>query len=339
MMEEISRKKFLRTVGSVVAGGAVAGVSGTLLTRSCRTGNPAVASGQGRLVPSPPEGQGGAVASPYRQVASFAVQGIIKGFEQSGERIYVATAGGDVQVFDNRGKRLVRFPVGENVRDLAVDSDSVYVLYPSKIEVYSPSGERLREWEACSGLSDYCAFAVAQEFVFVTDAAHKNICKYTAAGGFVKFIHSPEVFIIPSLTFGIACVDDVLYCSNSGRHQVERYTLEGDCLGSFGKPGGAPGLFAGCCNPVHLACTSGGDVITSEKGHPRISCYGSDGQFRGILLDSPSLGGGHAAYDVKVREDRLFVAGKDRVSVYRYDKTAASASACANCPMDCSLSG
>ncbi|KAA6311261.1 hypothetical protein EZS27_037575 [termite gut metagenome] len=109
-------------------------------------------------------------------------------------------------------------------------------------------------------------------------------------------------------------------------------------LGSFGKPGGAPGLFTGCCNPVYISQTSNGDVITSEKGDPRINCYGSDGSFRSLLLDSKSLGGGNTAYDVKVWKDKLFVAGKNKVSIYRYDTAlAAHAGACGGCDIDCPL--
>jgi hypothetical protein len=329
-MKEISRKKFLRTAGSVVAGGAIAGVSGFLLSKGYHAASPVVPAGN--FQPSGEE----APVSPYRLMTSFAVSGAIRGMEQYGGKIYVAT---DrlLHVFNTGGKRLHHFSIGDSVRDIAVGDEGVYVLYPSGIEVYTEEGGLLREWAACSDDSSYCAFAVAQGYVFVTDMAYKNICKYTVDGDFVKFIQSPDAFIIPSLTFGIECVGDVLYCSNSGRHRVERYTLDGEYLGSFGEPGGAPGRFAGCCNPVHLAYTSNGDIITSEKGNPRISCYGSDGQFHGVLLDSKSLGGGHAAYDVKVRKDRVFVAGKDRVSVFRYDGTRASTAACSGCGIDCPL--
>jgi hypothetical protein len=334
-MEQISRKKFLRTVGSIVAGGTVVGVSGVMLRKSMASS---------RLAPSPSTADSAAASesgfvSPYKQIATFAAQGDIRAFEQYGGRLYVAAANA-VSVTDDYGKLLHRFPAGEGViRDMAVRAEGVYLLRPAAVQVYSHEGALVREWEACSELSDYCSFTLAEDFVFVTDRENKNVCKYTTAGQFVRFIGSPNRFIIPSLTFGIEYVNNRLYCSNSGRHQIETYTLDGEYLGAFGTPGGAPGTFCGCCNPVHLACTPTGEVITSEKGNPRISCYGGDGAFRSMLLDSRALGGGHAAYDVKVLDDRLFVAGKDRVSVFRYDEMLASvsASACAGCAMDCAL--
>jgi hypothetical protein len=328
-MEEFSRKKFLRTVGSVVAGGVVAGVSGSLIAK--KTIIPDFSPKKGQLSPEKET-----FASPYRQTVSFSVHEDVKAFEQYDKQLYVAVANA-VLVFDYSGKQLHRFPAGEVIRDMAVREEGIYVLYPAKIEVYTREGTLVREWEACSELSNYCSLALAPGFVFVTDMANKNICKYTHDGAFVKFITGPDAFIIPSLTFGIEYADGHIYCSDSGRHRVECYTLDGEYKGSFGKPGGAPGLFAGCCNPVHLAYTASGEIITSEKGNPRISCYASDGTFRSVLLDGKSLGGGHAAYDVKVWEDRLFIAGKDKISIFRYDERLAAASACGACGVNCPL--
>ncbi|KAA6348249.1 hypothetical protein EZS27_004317 [termite gut metagenome] len=329
-MKEISRKKFLRVCGTIVAGGALAGVSGVLIDRNRQA---SISSGKGlRLVEEKP------FVSPYRLVSSFTSAEAISGFAQYEDRLYVATFKA-ILVFDTKGRLLHQFPAGEEeVRDIAVNEKGVYLLHPASISVYTHEGEPTRGWEACSELSNYCSFALTPGFVFVTDVDNKNICKYSDEGNFVKFISSPNGFIIPSLTFGIEYINGVLYCSNSGRHQVETYTLDGEYLGSFGKPGGAPGLFTGCCNPVYLSYTSNGDVITSEKGDPRISCYGSDGSFRSLLLDSKMLGGGNAAYDVKVWKNKMFVSGKNMISIYQYDtELAANAGTCGGCGIDCPL--
>jgi hypothetical protein len=329
-MKEISRKKFLRVCGSIVAGGAVAGMSGVLINRRAKN--------TGILSPDSLQLQKeDTFISPYRPVASFESPGPVQALAQSEGAVYVATAN-TVSVFDAMGKRLRQFSVDEAIiRDIAIDGEEIYLLHPAKICVYTHEGVLLREWEACSELSNYCSVALSADFVFVTDINNKNICKYTREGNFATFISSPNRFIIPSLTFGIECIDDVLYCSNSGRHQVESYTLDGKYLGVFGRHGAEPGLFTGCCNPVYLSHTATGDIITSEKGSPRICCYGRDGSFHSMLLDSRSLGGGNTAYDVKVWNDRLFVAGQNKVSIFRYDETLASAGACTSCGIDCPL--
>ncbi|KAA6300017.1 MAG: hypothetical protein EZS26_003840 [Candidatus Ordinivivax streblomastigis] len=324
----ISRKKFLRTCGSIVAGGTIAGISGVLVKKTLTKSEISLEN----LRPVEKE----TFVSPYRQISSFATPGIVEGFEWYNDQLYVV-ASNIVSVFDLYGKLLHRFSAGETIRDIAINDEGIYVLYTTKIKVFSLTGEFIREWEACSDLSGFCSLALASDCVFVTDVVNKNICKFTKEGDFVKFINSPNGFIIPSYTFAIEYIGGVLYCSNSGRHQVESYTLEGDYIGSFGKAGGAPGLFTGCCNPVYLTYTSNGEIITSEKGDPRISCYGSDGKFRSILLDSKSLGGGNSAYDVKVQKDKIFIAGKNKVSVFRYDEALASKTACSTCGIDCPL--
>jgi hypothetical protein len=314
----------------MVAGGTVAGVSGVLMNRSLTHTAPAP-SGNLRLQDD------GSTDSPYRKVASFDFPDAIQSLAQYDGTIYVA-ARNEASATDMRGKTKRRFAVAnETIRDMAVDGDEIYLLHPASVSVYSQEGRLLREWAACSERSNYCSLALSGEFVFATDMDNKNICKYTRDGRFATFIDSPDGFVIPSLTFGVECAGDILYCSNSGRRRVEKYTLDGKYAGSFGEAGSAPGRFAGCCNPVHLSCTPGGDVLTSEKGVPRISCYGGDGAFRTILLDRKRLGGGYTAYDVKVWNDRLVVAGKNNVSVFRFDDALASAGACASCAVACPL--
>jgi hypothetical protein len=338
-MEDISRKKFLRACGAIVAGGSIAGVSGVLLKNRKVVAPGALQreNGNGAAPVARSQEADDVATSSYRRIASFETSGMINAFEEHDHKIYVA-ASNVVTVYDYHGKTLHRFPAGEEgIRDMAVSEDGVYILHPAKISVYTAGGRLLREWEACSNLSDYCSFTLADGAVFVTDRENKHICKYTSEGQFVKFISSPNTFIIPSLTFGIESINGVLYCSNSGRHQIESYTPDGEYLGAFGKPGGAPGRFAGCCNPVHLSCNPNGEIITSEKGNPRISCYGGDGTFRSVLLDSKALGGGHAAYDVKMQNDRLFVAGKNHVSVFAYDPSLAANTACSACSIACPL--
>ena len=337
--KRISRKKFLRTCGSIVAGGAVLGVSAVLMKD-----NEAKQKG---VVSDALEGSSGngsslkmikekAFVSPYKLTSSFSLPEQIDGLSLYEDKIFVACAG-SVSVFDSYGKKLHNFEINKVVRDIAVNDEGVFLLHPTSVAVYSQKGEIIREWEACSELSDYCSFAIASGFLYATDVVNKNICQYTTEGGFIRFIESPNKFIIPSYTFGIECVDGVLFCSNPGRHQVEKYTLNGEYLGYFGRPGTAPGFFTGCCNPVYLSYMVNGDIITSEKGDPRISCYGADGVFKNILLDKEMLGGGNTAYDIKVRDDKIFVGGKKMVSVFLYDKVLAMSSACSDCATGCPL--
>ena len=266
-------------------------------------------SGMGREADAPFE-------SPYRQVALFELPEEISRFELYDNRLFIL-AGQSVYIFDMEGKQLANFPAGQNVRDVAVGGDEIYLLYPTAIAVFSISGQLIRQWEACSYLSDYCSFTLAGNAVFVTDANNKEICKYTADGIFEKFIKSPAGFVIPSYSFDIDSWNDTVYCVNSGRHRVETYTLNGDFIAAFGGPGSETGLFAGCCNPVYISFTPCGTLVASEKGIPRVSNFERNGKFKELWLNNKMLGGGNHARPAKALNDRLFVAEKNKIMVFK----------------------
>lgn len=254
--------------------------------------------------------------SPYRLTASFELPEEINRFELCDGKL-ILSAGTAVYLYDTAGNRQGSFRTKPEVRDIAAAGGELYVLYPAAVEVYSPEGGLLRQWEACSELSDYCSLALAGGFVFVTDAENKNICRYTPDGQFTAFISSPQGFIIPSYSFDIASRNDTVYCANSGRHLIESYTSDGRFIAAFGTPGAEAGAFAGCCNPAYLSFTPDGDLLASEKGIPRVSRFGRDGSFKEVLLDSKGLGGGHKGYETRAGGDMLFVAGKKGINVYQ----------------------
>jgi hypothetical protein len=274
--------------------------------------------------------------SPYKKTNSIAASSDIICFDIYENTIYAAQSG-KVSVFDLSGKHQRDFKIKEDVRDIVVDESAIYLLYPTGIEVFTPEGEMITGWQARRAGSDYCSMALSSEYIFVTDAGNNNICKYTKEGDYLVVIISPTGFIIPSYAFDIININDTIYCSNSGRHKIESYTLNGEFITSFGVTGTQAGAFPGCCNPVYLAATPWGDIITSEKGNPRISCYGRDGKYRTTLLNSKLLGGGTQAYRVKMKDDKIYVAARKSLSVFVFDPELAATSACAGCPSDCPL--
>jgi hypothetical protein len=327
-MGNISRKNFLRKMGSIVAGGSIAGVSGVVISKNLKSENPTQPHNDNSENP----------ASPYKPTVVFtAPGGTVEAFDCHNGKLYAA-GNNTITVMDDYGKTLARFDDPNGLtRDMAVDETGIYLLRPDAVTVYSHHGEPIRQWEACSSLSDYCSMALAGEFLFVTDRDNKNICKYTRQGEFKQFIESPNRFIIPSLTFGIAYAGGNIYCANSGRHQVEIYSLEGNYKGKFGAAGSGQGHFCGCCNPTHLAATPNGEIITSEKGSPRISCYSPGGNFQSTLINNKMLGTNTAASKVKVAGAKLFTACADKITVYEYDPQLAATGSCSGCGVNCLL--
>ena len=253
--------------------------------------------------------------SPYTQVASFDLPDEINRFELYNDKLYIS-AGQAIYVYDTEGERLTSFQVEPEVRDIAVDGELIYLLYPTSISVHLSDGQPFNQWEACSELSDYCSFTIAGDAIFVTDAENKNICKYTTEGYFVKFIQSPRGFIIPSYSFDIDSWNDTIYTVNSGRHSIETYTFNGDFIASFGVSGTAAGSFAGCCNPVYIGFTPCGTLITSEKGVPRITNFERNGKFNEMLLNSRMLASRSDACAIRASNDKLFVAVRNRIVIF-----------------------
>ncbi|WP_430809516.1 MULTISPECIES: hypothetical protein [unclassified Carboxylicivirga] len=253
--------------------------------------------------------------SDYQLRASIDVKDSVVAFELHGTRLYVAGKE-SVSIYNLRGERVSSFKIKANARDMAISHKRLFVLYPSFIEKYSLNGDSLDAWDACSELSDYASFTITDDFVFVSDVVHKNICKYTREGNFVQFIESPDKFITPSHFFDITHKNDTIYCANPGRHRVESYTLNGEFIAAFGRAGSHAGAFAGCCNPSYIHFDDQGRLLTSEKGNPRISYYDQSGTFNRVLLNQSMLGGGHLPYQIKTLNNKLLTAVNYQIKVF-----------------------
>ena len=331
----MSRRRFLQVGGSIMLGAAFAGVMGRSLWKMLT--NPADIFYDGKEAKRMKEElERVQFVSPYRRTFGFVVPDEITALELIGDQIVVGTAN-NIYRYGIDGELQGNFSVRSGLRDVAVYNDKFYLLFPSRIEVYDKQGEAIQEWEACSDDADYCQLTVLKEGIFVTDAAAKNICQYKLDGTLARFIKSPNGFVVPSYSFGITNINGHVFCSNPGRHIVEQYTVNGEYVASFGKSGMGAGEFSGCCNPVQIIATEKGELLTSEKGLPRISCYGSDGTFHSILLDDKALGGGHSAYDMRILGDKLIVAGGNKISVFQYDARRSAQTLCGSCTIECPM--
>lgn len=353
----MDRRKFIKVSGSLAVGGAILSVAGGGLWKLFTKPGDLFYGSKRTKGLTLMEDDEEPLVSPYRRTIGFEVPDEILALDverqQSGDgtsvtggSIYLATPN-QVYIYGLSGELQYNFSVPSSLRDLAVYGSmangqwatEIYALFPAAIEVYDRHGELLRRWDACSDDADYCSLAVCAEGVFATDASAKHICKYHPDGTFACFIRSPKGFVVPSYSFGITAVDGKIFCSNPGRHLVEQYTADGTFVAAFGKSGTEKGTFSGCCNPVVVTPAHNGDLLTSEKGIPRVSCYSREGAFRSVLLDAKALGGGHEAYRIRVMNDKLIVAGGDKVSVFQYNRQQSQLTACGQCRQACPLRG
>ena len=258
-----------------------------------------------------------AFESPCTVEASFAVPQGANHLAMAGDTLFLATAD-SVFLYGIDGARLDSFGAENGIADIAVGGGLLYLLYPARIIVTEPDGRLVREWEACSDNSLYISIALTSNYAFVTDAENKNICQYTLAGGFIRFINSPRGFVVPSNSFDIGSCRDTVYCVNPGRRLVESYTEAGSFVASFGIPGSKPGAFSGCSNPAFIAFTESGQLLASEKGNPRVCLFERSGRFAGMMLNAKMLGGGREAYPIQAAGARIYTAGRGEIIAYKY---------------------
>lgn len=332
----MDRRKFLKTGGSIALAVVAFATVGTYVWKMFTNPGKLFYDTSRKRVGNGRDTENKDFASPYRLTGGFLAQDEISAFDIADEKIVVATQN-NISIYSIAGNLINNYAIKSDVRDISYYDGLIYMLFSNRIEAIDLDGNTLKKWDACSETSDYSSLTVFDGGVFVTDASDKIVVKYNLDGTLARFIKSPEGFVVPSYSFGITNNRGMVYCSNPGRHKIEVYDADGNFISSFGKSGTEAGQFSGCCNPVQLATTNAGEILTSEKGIPRISCYATDGTFRSVLLNAKMLGGGHEAYDMRVSGDKLIVAGKNKIQIFQYNNQLAELSLCGSCTADCPM--
>jgi hypothetical protein len=127
--------------------------------------------------------------------------------------------------------------------------------------------------------------AVAEDGrIFAADSARRVIWRLDAEGKLLGRI-SPgnKGFAVPRAFFPITWQDGCLIVAEPGRHQIQRFTAEGEKVASWGARSREESGFAGCCNPVALAPMADGSVVTVERGLARVKRFNTAGEMLGQL--------------------------------------------------------
>lgn len=191
----------------------------------------------------------------------------------------------EIKVFDSRGSLLRRWKVKPKTACLEAGPDGrVYTGSLGRVDFYDPMGEH--QGGIPVGNSNQPAAVTAikiyQNEILVADAAAKIIHRYSAAGkplGVIGDKNKTGSFMLPNgwLDFDINS-SGIILATDTGRHRVTEWILDGTSAGSFGKFGMQdPSDFVGCCNPVNLAATPDGNIVTAEKMIARVKVFNPDG--------------------------------------------------------------
>ncbi len=202
----------------------------------------------------------------------------------------------NIVVFSPAGKEVTKFEISGYANSCcADDKGNIYVgTYPtkttkSKVYKYSAKGKLIKEWnELDSGsktLQSTTGMNTYKGHIYVADTRMGCLHKFTLDGKYVTNVgkmregKSRGEFstCCGILDFGINQTTGDIFVGNLGRHQVSYTKNDGKSFRTFGKRGSRIDEFCGCCNPVNMALTQNGYIVTAEKTIPRIKIYDQKG--------------------------------------------------------------
>ncbi len=230
------------------------------------------------------------------------------------DRIFVL-ADGDVKIFGPEGSAVRNWKAPEHASCIAVGRDDrVYLGVAGRVEIFDDTGNHKPGFEAGeSGRpARITAIKATAKEILVADAAARYIRRYDFGGkqvGEIGTQNKTRGFMLPngSLDFDIDPKGTVL-ATDTGRHRVSSWTFEGAPVRHFGKFGLVnPEDFVGCCNPVNLASSPDGKVVTAEKVIPRVKVYDPTGKLLALI--------GPENFDSKCIHLHLAVNSKGRILV------------------------
>jgi hypothetical protein len=191
----------------------------------------------------------------------------------------------EVSAFEADGAFIRSWKLSQRAACLSIGPDGrVYVGSRGRVDIYDERGHPVGGFPAGDPAKPafVSCIRVFGDEILVGDTGVRFIRRYTPSGREVGEIGAQAKtggFMLPNGFLDFA-VDQqgVVYAADSGRHQVTSWTLDGSPRGRFGRFG-QHNLedFSGCCNPVNIALTPDGKVVTGEKATARVKVYEPDG--------------------------------------------------------------
>ena len=208
----------------------------------------------------------------------------------SSDRIY-ALGDGEIRVFEPGGSLIWNWKVPDQALCLAVGGgERVYIGLPGRIEIYNPYGTRLGGFAVgeANRPANVTSIKIYGREILAADSTARYIRRCDANGsqiGAIGIRGKAQGFMLPNRSLDID-VDSkgVVRATDSGRHRVSSWTMDGTPVGYFGKFGlASPEDFVGCCNPVNLAIAPNGNIVTAEKVAARVKVYAPDGKLLALI--------------------------------------------------------
>jgi hypothetical protein len=230
------------------------------------------------------------------------------------DRIY-ALGDGEVRIFEPDGTRVRSWKAPEQSSCIAIGTDKrICIGVNSRVQFFDVAGNQKDGFNAGdSGRpADITAIKILSKGILVADAAAKCIHRYDFAGkrlGEIGTQNKTRGFMLPNRSLDIDVdAKGVVIAADSGRHRVSSWTMDGAPTGHFGKFGVMNAEdFVGCCNPVNLAFSPDGRIVTAEKVLARVKVYDAAGKLLALI--------GPEHFDPKCTRLHLAVDSKKRILV------------------------
>ncbi len=232
-------------------------------------------------------------------------------------RIYL---GGDsfISCYDDEMNELWSLTTPEKITALAVYRDTVYATSVELIYLLDNDGTMIGEFGPYEANCLITSVSANKQYIAVADAGNKIVFIINKGGEVISMIgHFGEKLLIPSPYFDVSLTsDNNLFMANTGNFRIEKRSIDGKILSSFGESGITPEGFCGCCNPAHFAVIPQG-FVTAEKGINRIKIMSPEGKFIELVssendfvasapLDVASADG-KTIYGVNSADSKLYV--------------------------------
>lgn len=249
-----------------------------------------------------------------------------------GHKIYVV--GDDVlRIFDGMNHKDIKTKAPANCVAVAAGG-TIYLGVEDHVEVYAPDGTREAVWSSAGTGAFLTSIAIADDGIYVADAANRVILRYDASGRIVQTIRKQDPerqingVLMPSLQFDVAvrpgAADRLIRANDPGRLCVDVYTPDGELMASWGKPTIEMHGFGGCCNPTDIAVLPDGRVVTSEKGEARVKVYKANGEFDCVVAGPESFPRGWGPSADRTRGKALDLATDETGRIFVLDPSTSS---------------
>ena len=204
-----------------------------------------------------------------------------------------AVSGKSVTMYDSKGESVKKWTLPDGIAQvaaMALDADGALFVGGQTAEGLAVVKVKMGDtatmeatWKVPGAMT---GLKVGKDGVFVADSKGRCIRMLDPKTGKLVRTIGHDKSGQPNGTFATCCgildfaidKNNRLVVGNLGQYRVTTCSATGVVSGNWGAGGDRPADFCGCCNPVSVAVTADGKVVTAEKTIPRVKVYGAGGR-------------------------------------------------------------